>query len=191
MSRFVRSEDFHRAIQLMRWIEMQDVLPIRTRGMVLRSLTLITRPGRSSRHVPEEAPLAGLDPRGFLEQLHRPEGGVVADVIGIGPATIEALRAALPSPNDLTVPTYSPPTSSRSDSPFMSDDLIDMMLNELWACLGDEERRRLVALAADLVIERVYERETLASMKEKGLAEAVKRQLAEMRSAGGRSATRA
>lgn len=182
---FERSEDFQRAIQLKRWLEsMPDALPTRTRGMVLRSLTLITRPDPSSFRVPEEAPLAGLDPRGFIEQLHRPEGGAVARVSGIGPATIEELRAALPPPGDPSIPSYAPSTPTTSRRPHPSDDPVGILLNELWACLAEQDRLHLVELAAELVIERIHQQETPERMEAKETAEAVKRQLEGMRSAG-------
>lgn len=45
MNRVERTEDFHRAVQLARWIEsMPERLRIRTRNMVLRSTARITRP---------------------------------------------------------------------------------------------------------------------------------------------------
>jgi hypothetical protein len=186
MGQFERSEDFQRAIQLKRWIESTpDTLPTRTRGMVLRSLSLITRPQPSSLRIPEEAPLAGLDPRGFIEQLHRPEGGAVAKVSGIGPATIEELRAALPPPGDPRIPSYAPPTPTASHSPLPSGDPVGLLLNELWACLGEQERLRLVELAVDLVIERARDQEAPELTEAKEIAEAVKRRIEEMRSAGG------
>lgn len=172
-----RSEDFQRAIQLKRWIgSMQDTLPLRTRMMVLRSLSLITRPGRSASRIPEEAPLAGLDPRGFIEQLHRPDGGAVAKASGIGPATIAELRLALPPPGDPAIPPYAPPApllSHRSDS-------VEAILNTLWACMGDQERLRLVKLAADLVVDRAHQQHALAPMQEEAFAEALKRRIEEM-----------
>lgn len=186
MRRFERSEDFQRAIQLKRWIEsMPEALPTRTRGMVLRSLSLITRPGLSAYRVPEEAPLAGLDPRGFIEQLHRPDGGAVAKVSGIGPATIVELRAALPPPDDPRIPSYAPTTPTASQRPLPADNPVGSLLNELWACLDEQGRLRLVELAADLVIEHAHEQGTPELMEEQELAEEVKNRIEEIRSAGG------
>lgn len=191
MGQLERSEDFQRAIQLKRWVEsMQDALPTRTRGMLVRSLALITRPERSSWHIPEEAPLAGLDPRGFIEQLHRPDGGAVARVSGIGPATIAELRAALPPPGDPRIPLYTPPTPRASHSPLPSDDPAGVLLNELWAYLGEQERLRLAELAADLLIERAHEQETPELKGAKEIAGAVKRRIEATRSAGGEQADR-
>lgn len=186
MGSIERSEDFQRAIQLKRWLEsMPDVLPTRTRGMVLRSLTLITRPEPSSFRVPEEAPLAGLDPRGFIEQLHCPDGGAVAKVSGIGPATIEELRAALPQPGDSSIPSYTRPHPTSSQQPLPSDTSASVLLNELWGYLGDQERLQLVELAADLVLAHMHEQETAECRDAKEIAEAIKRRIAAVRSAGG------
>jgi hypothetical protein len=61
---------------------------------------------------------------------------------------------------------------------------VEAILNTLWACLGDQERLRLVKLAADLVIERAHQHQALEPMQEEHLAEALKRWIAEMRFAG-------
>ena len=181
-----RSEDFHRAIQLQRWIEsMKNVVPTRIRGMVLRSLSLIIRPDSSSFRVPEEAPLAGLDPRGFIEQLHRPDGGTIAKVSGIGPATIEELRRTLPQPGDPHIPSYTPAAQTASASQRVSEDLAGTLLKELWVYLDEQERLRLVELAVDLVITRVHEQETHEVLEEQELAGSVKRRIEEIRSADG------
>lgn len=192
MGTLERSEDFQRAIQLQRWMEsMKNVVPTRIRGMVLRSLSLIIRPERSSFRVPEEAPLAGLDPRGFIEQLHCPDGGAVAKVSGIGPVTIAELRRALPQPDDPRIPSYASVTSTTIQRPLTSNDPAGTLLNGLWVCLSEQERLHLVRLAADLVSTRVHEQETPELLEVKKLTEAVKRWVEEIPSTDGQHANRA
>jgi len=180
MNRFERTEDFHRAIQLARWIEsMPDRLRIRTRNMVLRSTARITRPSSWFHETPEEAPLAGLDPWGFIEQLHRPDGGVLLGVKGIGPATIKELRQALPPPGSPDIPRYLPSSHHRTGSSLLSTDPAVTMLNELWVCLEPRERLRTVELAAELVINRCQQEDAPEPTEDTVLAEAIKRRLRE------------
>jgi hypothetical protein len=180
MNRYEQTEDYQRALLLRRWIEsLHSVLPTRTRGMLLRSISQITRTSAWFHTTPEQAPLAGLDPCGFIEELHRPEGGAVLGVKGVGPTTIEELRQALPSPGSPTIPRYMPPPNHPAGNSLLSHDPAVALLNDLWASLESRERLRLVELAADLVIDRCQQEPALESAKDRELAEAIKHRLRE------------
>ena len=185
MSRFERSEAVQRAMLLKRWIEATaGALPMRTKNRVLWDLSTIIRPSSWSREAPEEAPLFGLDPQGFIEQLHSPNGGAVRHVKGIGPAMIAELRQALPQPGSPAILEYVPPAHQRTASSLLSRDQAVAMLDALWDCLEPRERLRTLELAADLVLERLQGKDDLASVEDKAIAEEIKRRTGEAQRAG-------
>lgn len=109
--------DVARAEELIAWLRRQSISR-RSRAALLSDLRIVTgeRPadGRESR-------LRGLDPAGFVEQLHAPGGGVLASIPGVGEATIAALRGRIPAGHDSEKTAPQPSEASEQDTPAQSE----------------------------------------------------------------------
>ena len=102
--------DVARAQELIAWLRKQSISR-RSRAALLSDLQIVTgeRPADG-----REARLRGLDPAGFVEQLHAPGGGVLASVPGVGEATIAALRGRIPARRE---PKQAAPEPSEAPGP--------------------------------------------------------------------------
>lgn len=104
--------DVARAEELIAWLRRQSISR-RSRAALLSDLRIVTgeRPADG-----QESRLRGLDPDGFVEQLHGPGGGVLATVPGVGEATIAALRGRIPARREPERTAPEPPEPKQAGS---------------------------------------------------------------------------
>jgi|GEM_PF-1446479 len=113
-------QDVARAEALAAWLRAQPIGRA-ARAALLRDLALLAEAPASDGR---PARLRGLDPAAFVAQLHRPDGGAVAAVPGIGPLRLAKLRRALPPaaapappPQNASTGAASAPTPGPTEPP--------------------------------------------------------------------------